>query len=192
LSDKLLLFHYKMNIEITEAKSREELKEILLLQEKNHRDTLSNLEDGFVSLKHELPLLEKMNVVTPQIIAKAENKVVAFALVMPVAFKKDVPVLLPLFEMLENVSYKGKKIVDYSYYVMGQICVDEAYRGMGIFDRLYAKHKEIYSNQFDICVTEIASRNKRSMKAHQRVGFEIVHTFQDKLDEWNIVVWDWK
>ncbi len=181
-----------MNIEITEASTRAELQEILLLQEKNHRDTLSNQEDGFVSLKHELTLLEKMNAVTPQIIAKAENKVVAFALVMPVAFKNDVPVLIPLFEMLENVFYKGKKIVDHPYYVMGQICVDEAYRGMGIFDTLYAKHKEIYSKQFDICVTEIASRNKRSMKAHQRVGFDVVHTFQDKLDEWNIVVWDWK
>ena len=189
------VFNIKMKIEITEATTTEELKEILSLQEKNHRDTLSHgkgLEDGFLSLKHELLLLEKMNAVVPQIIAKAENKVVAFALVMPVSFKADVPVLIPLFEMLNNISYKDKKIVDYNYYVMGQICVDEAYRAMGIFDGLYAKHKEIYSTKFDICVTEIASHNGRSMKAHQRVGFEIIHTFRDQTNEWNIVVWNWK
>ena len=184
-----------MNIKITEAKTRDELKEILILQEKNHRDTLSNgngWEDGFLSLKHELALMEKMNVVAPQIIAKAENKVVAFALVMPESFKTEVPVLKPLFEILKDTSYKGKKIISHNYYVMGQICVAKEYRAMGIFDSLYAKHKEIYSKQFALCVTEIATRNKRSMKAHQRVGFEIIHTFRDSLDEWNIVVWDWK
>ncbi len=184
-----------MNIEITETRNRTELEEILILQGKNHRNTLSEekgLENGFLSVRHDLEILEKMNLMAPQIIAKAENKVVAFALVMPVAFKTAIPALIPLFEMLKEVDYKGKKVVNYNYYVMGQICVDEAYRSMGIFDQLYAKHKEIYSRQFDICVTEIATRNMRSMKAHERVGFKVIHTFRDQLDEWNVVVWDWK
>ena len=184
-----------MELKITEANSPEELMEILILQEKNHRHNISieaGLENGFLSVRHELAVLEKMNLASPQIIAKVDNKVVAFAMVMLRSFKASIPALIPLFETLEEVSYKEKRITHYNYYVMGQICIDENYRSKGIFDQLYSKHKEIYSKQFDICVTEISSKNLRSMKAHQRVGFEVVHTFQDKVDKWNIVVWDWK
>ena len=184
-----------MELKITETNSKEELMEILILQEKNHRHNISieaGLKNGFLSVRHELAVLEKMNLASPQIIAKVDNKVVAFAMVMLHSFKASIPALIPLFETLEEVSYKGKQITHYNYYVMGQICIDESYRSKGIFDQLYSKHKEVYSKKFDICVTEISSKNLRSMKAHQRVGFEVVHTFQDKVDEWNIVVWDWK
>jgi hypothetical protein len=29
------------------------------------------------------------------------------------------------------------------------------------------------------------------MKAHVRTGFQTIHTFQDKIDNWNILLWDW-
>ena len=182
-------------IEIKEANLLEELVQILELQEKNHRDVLGidkGLANGFLSVRHDLKLLKEMNDTSPQIIAKSDEKVVAFALVMLESFKNSVPALIPMFETLKEVLYKGKSITAYNYYVMGQICVDESYRAIGIFDLLYAKHKEVYSTQYDICVTEISSKNLRSMRAHKRVGFEVVYTFIDETDEWNIVVWDWK
>jgi len=183
-----------MQIEITQANSQEELIEILKLQEKNHRETISleeGLKNGFLSVRHDLKLLEEMNAKSPQIIAKADQKVVAFAMVMLDDFKFSLPALVPLFKTLDEVFYKGKLITQYKYYVMGQICIDEKFRSKGIFDKLYLKHKEVYSGQYEICVTEISSRNLRSMKAHKRVGFEVVHTFKDDLDEWNVVVWNW-
>jgi hypothetical protein len=78
------------------------------------------------------------------------------------------------------------------YYVMGQICVAENYRGQGVFDGLYQKHREKYSSQFDLLITEVSKRNTRSMKAHERVGFKTVHSFRDHTDEWNIILWDWR
>ena len=183
-----------MPFEITEASTKQDLTEILELQAKNHRERLSEEEkskNGFLSVKHDPATLEAMNREAPQIIAKAGDKVVGFAMVMLESFGREVPELLPLFETLKTTSYKGKKITDQRFYVMGQICVDEQYRAQGMVDKLYRKHKEVYSKKFDICVTEIASGNLRSMKAHQRVGFQIVHTFRDATDEWNIVVWDW-
>ena len=78
------------------------------------------------------------------------------------------------------------------YYAMGQICVAEGYRGMGIFDGLYAKHKENLSARFELCVTEIAKRNTRSLAAHKRVGFEIIHEYYDTIypELWEVVAWD--
>ena len=74
---------------------------------------------------------------------------------------------------------------------MGQICVGKDYRGQGVFRQLYLAHRERLSQDFDYCITEVSTSNIRSMRAHQNIGFQVLHTFTDELDEWNIVLWDW-
>ncbi|MBX9851807.1 MAG: GNAT family N-acetyltransferase [Cytophagaceae bacterium] len=164
-----------MNIEITLAQAKEELEQILILQEKNliwniPSEKLS--DNGFLTIQHDLTLLDSMNHKAKQIIAKDGEKVVGFALVMLKEFKDTVPLLKPMFEIFNNVSYKGKLLSQLNYYVLGQICVDLHYRGQGIFDKLYLKHKEIYSRKFELCLTEVAVKNERSMKAHERVALK--------------------
>lgn len=75
---------------------------------------------------------------------------------------------------------------------MGQICVADGYRGQGVFDGLYAKMKETCRRDYDLVITEIAERNARSIRAHERVGFQTLHTFSDEVakEDWRVVVWD--
>lgn len=177
------------------AQTAQELEQILDLQETNLGRNLSDeskRNNGFVTVKHDLAVLKKMNAAAPQIIAKDGERVVGYALVMPKEFSAFVPVLVPMFEMFEKLSFQGKKLTDYSYYVMGQICVADTHRGTGIFEGLYHKHREAYSRQFEICLTEVSSRNTRSMRAHEKVGFQTIHNFDDQTDNWNIMLWDWK
>lgn len=185
----------KTDVKIDLAKTEQDLIEILALQLANHRQHIpaqQGIEEGFVTVKHNLVLLTEMNKVAPQIIAKVNGKVAAYALVMLPSFGKLIPELVPMFKMLQTLSFEGKPIVDYEYYVMGQVCIDANYRGIGIFDKLYQKHKDIYAFEFDLCITEISTSNWRSMRAHERVGFTTIHTFKDAIDEWNVVAWNWK
>jgi hypothetical protein len=184
----------KTSVSLKLAETTMELEQILGLQEKNLVHTLSEADkksNGFVTVRHDLDLLKKMNAVTRQIIAKDGDNVVGYALVMLKSFSSMIPVLQPMFDMFGKLTYKGKSLEDYSYYVMGQICIADTHRGMGIFEGLYAKHKEIYSPKFDICLTEISSSNLRSMRAHEKAGFTVLHNFDDKTDNWNIMIWDW-
>lgn len=172
----------------------EELTQILALQKENLPENTSpkiQQEEGFVTVKHSLELLQKMNDRAPQVIAVENNKVVGYALVMMKEFSTLIPVLTPMFNMFASIPYRKKMLSEYRYYVMGQICVKEGYRGKGVFPELYRKHKEVYGQRFQMCITEVSTRNKRSMNAHARVGFQVVHTFRDNTDEWNILVWDW-
>ena len=75
--------------------------------------------------------------------------------------------------------------------MMGQVCVAKPYRGRGVFDSLYAAHREHLKSRFDACVTEISVRNPRSRKAHERVGFEELERYGDATDEWIVVIWNW-
>ena len=179
---------------IRKAKTTLDLKNILLLQGENMKSTLSEkeqIEEGFITVRHTLDQLKKMQIASPQILAFDKEKLAGYALVMPRELKATIPVLIPMFSLLDTLSYDGTPIKNLSYYVMGQICIGKDYRGQGVFRQLYAAHKEFLSSQYDYCITEVSSSNTRSMGAHLKVGFEILHTFTDASDEWNIVLWDW-
>lgn len=182
-------------VRFTTINNDEDIQQVLALQRAN-LSTQVSLEvaasQGFVTVQHDFDLLKKMNEAIPQVIAKEGDQVVGYALVMLPSFQDLIPVLKPMFLLFDSIEYFGKKITGYQYYVMGQICVAESHRGAGIFDGMYQKHRELYQGKFDFIVTEIATRNIRSLRAHQRVGFEAVHSFQDETDYWEIVVWDWK
>lgn len=109
------------------VESKVELMDILSLQDKNHLENLlldQKKTNGFVTVRHTLDLLEKMNEQTPQIVAVDEqNHVVGYALSMLNSFSNMIPALVPMFEMFENIQFQGKKLSEYNYYVMGQICV---------------------------------------------------------------------
>jgi ribosomal protein S18 acetylase RimI-like enzyme len=180
-------------ISIELAHSVEDLEQILALQAENHKSVVSKegLSNGFVTVKHNLTLLSSMNASAGQVIAKSEGTVVGYALVMLEEFKEKIPVLEPMFDMFKSLTFNQRPLPEFRYYVMGQICVADGFRGLSIVDRMYAKHKEIYSKRFDVCLTEVSTSNPRSMRAHERVGFKTIHTFSDATDEWNILLWDW-
>ncbi len=184
-----------MPISIAAATNDADLTGILTLQSANQTATVSadyQKDQGFVTLTHSLAMLRQMNEAAPQVIAKDGDAVVGYALTLLPSVKTVVPALLPLFEQFDNVVYRGQTINTYRYYVMGQVCVDEAYRGQGLFDGLYAAHREQFSDRFDLLVTDIATRNTRSRRAHERVGFVETDEFTDAIDRWVVVVWDWR
>ena len=171
-----------------------DLIDILALQKKNTKTAVPPEEietQGFVTVEHSLTQLEKMQALIPQIIAVKNRALAGYALSMSRELKATVPVLIPLFERLETLHYNGRAVKELSYYVMGQICVDKSFRGQGVFRQLYAAHKSLLSQQYDYCITEVSTRNLRSMQAHFSIGFELLHCFTDAQDEWNIVLWDW-
>lgn len=181
-------------MEITIATTEKDLQEIIALQKVNlgvHLSAEQKKEQGFVTVQHDLEVLTRMNESVRQIIAKDKSRVVGYALVMLREFSAAVPVLKPMFDMFGTLAHEGNFLSDYHYYVMGQICIDQDYRGQGLFQALYLKHKELYATQYDFCLTEVSTSNLRSMKAHHNMGFKIIHTFRDKTDEWNILLWDW-
>ncbi len=174
------------------ADSLQDLEGILVLQRQNLATSLTSLDQGFVTVVHSINELQKMNNYSQHIIAKDGERVIAYLLAMTFACKEDVPVLLPMFEQFEKITYKNKKLSTYNYLVVGQVCVADGYRGKGILNQCYALYKDTHSVNYDFAITEIATRNITSIKAHQKIGFQEIIRFTDSLpEEWSIVVWDW-
>lgn len=181
-------------VSIRETNSPVDLSNILVLQAKNTKLSLSKIEQekqGYVSVRHTFDQLEKMNATAAQIIAVDGKTLVGYALVMPRTLKATIPILMPMFALLDTLNYRNIPVKELNYYVMGQICVAENYRRQGVFRKLYEAHRRRFSMTYDCCITEVSSGNLRSMQAHLAIGFELLHTFTDATDEWNIVIWNW-
>jgi len=180
---------------LTTAQTTEDLEQILVLQQQNLIQNIDETEmqtQGFVTMKHSLPVLQQMHDLAPSVIARDNGEVVGYALVMLRECRELFPPLEPMFNNLDKLEYRNQPLNEYRFYVMGQVCIDKKYRRTGLFDQLYHKHKEIYSNQFDFIITEVSTRNHRSLRAHERVGFETLDSYHDELDEWAVVLWNWK
>lgn len=181
------------NYTITTAQSENDLIQMLHLQQKNLAQNISAEQlqkEGFVTVQHTLEILKRMNEAEPQVIACSEGKVIGYALLMLKSFRKDIPILEPMFQKIEELSYQGKPLRDYRFVAMGQICIDEDFRGLGVFADLYKGIKQQTAGRFDLCITEVALRNPRSMRAHAKVGFENVAQYQDEIDYWALLLWD--
>lgn len=183
-------------ISYTTSKTDKDLLQILELQKSNLPVSLSGEEiatQGFVTVSHSLADLQKMNSIEESIVAKDGEQVVAYLLAMTELSKKDIPVLVPMFDMFDNIVFRGKKIPEHRYIVVGQVCVAAGYRGVGILDGCYRAYKQHFEGKYDFAITEISKRNPRSLNAHKRVGFDTIHEYEAPDGEtWCIVLWDWK
>ncbi|OEK09393.1 GNAT family N-acetyltransferase [Flavivirga aquatica] len=178
------------NIIYKRIETTEELQQILELQELNLSTSISDQEkkkEGFVTVHHTFEILKLMNNKCAHIIAKSNNRVVGYALCMAKDFKDEIDVLKPMFDNIEDNIRKGIK-----YIVMGQICIDKSYRKQGVFKSLYSRMKEILKHKYDCIVTEVDSKNERSLGAHLSIGFKILYSYSFNNQDWKILSWNIK
>jgi L-amino acid N-acyltransferase YncA len=184
----------KRMVHLSLSQSTADLEGILSLQHENLSTNLSQEEkdkQGFVTIQHNLEQLQSMHSVAPHVLAIENDQVVGYVLAMTLASREVVPLMVPLFENFDQSEIGDKKVTDYNPMVVGQVCVGKSQRGTGLFDKLYTEYREQYASTHDFAITSVALSNYRSLAAHQRVGFKILHTFQDSLHPWAIVCWDW-
>lgn len=180
---------------IKRVTNREEIEGIKRLQTANLRKNLSPEEirtQGFVTAEYSLDFLERMNRETPAIIAVKDGKVVGYALVATRALIGEHELLDDLFRQVDEQVFRGVKLSEKNYVLVGQLCVAKEYRGKGLSGKMYEFFRSQLSGQFDYCLTDVQVSNPRSISAHLRSGFEILGQLSYGGCPWKIVIWDWR
>ena len=174
------------SLRITQVANDDDVKGILALHQANLRTRISPEEaqaEGFCTAEYDLSFLKKMK---GSIIAKTvDGEVVGYVLCVTRELFGLHPLLDSLFEEID-------KIVRVNYCVCGQLCVAKGYRGQGLAGKLYAAFRSTLEVRYDACCTDVASDNPRSLRAHEKVGFETISSvFHDRV-RFDIVKWDWR
>ena len=177
------------------ASTDQHFEQILQLQKQNLFRSISaeqQAQQGFVFAEHTVPLLKMMAAQLPQVIAVSSGKVIGYNLAMPVSMRNEIPSLVPMFDQFERSEYRGKPLSTYSYIVGGQVCVDKDFRGQDLLRRLYHETRNRLSPGYQLCVTEVSARNIAGLKAHHKMGFEVISTYHDGIELWKVVVWNFE
>ena len=178
------------------ADNDNDLLDILDLQSENLKSRLKSTEsqrEGYVTVEHDLNLLSALNSPYKHIIARSDNDLAGYALVMERKWSKEIDVLIPMFREIDSQVYQGIELKESRYFVMGQVCVAANFRRKGIFRGLYDKMRQTMSTDFDFIITEIASDNQRSLDAHLAIGFEEFHRYSTNSNfDWVLVLQDYR
>ena len=174
------------------VKTQEEMKGVLAIQQANLRKNITQEEaetQGFLMAEYDLDFLELLNQKSPGIIAKDGEKVVGYSLVALPETARQHPLLADLVQNIERCIFEGKPVENYA--IVAQLCVSKEYRGQDLAQKLYGSFRDHYANRYTYCVTDVAQANHRSLKAHQKRGFQVIDTLDYGGIGWNIVLWDW-
>ncbi|NJN32893.1 MAG: GNAT family N-acetyltransferase [Saprospiraceae bacterium] len=159
----------------------EEISALLALQKENLKinlDTETIDSQGFVTFVYNPEIIADM-MTEPQIIAKFDDTIIGYALTTALTYARKMTLMRPLAELAETLTYQNTPLSSLRYYIIGQVCVRAGFRGIGVFDALYDGHRQLLASRYDCCITEIDWENKRSLAAHKRIGFEIIHEYFD-------------
>jgi RimJ/RimL family protein N-acetyltransferase len=96
-----------------------------------------------------------------------------------------------LIDNFDNIEYKGRKLKDVKYVVVGQLCLAKGYRGMGLVPSMYNFYRDSLRDKYECCLTEVDDKNLRSLQAHLKCGFQIVQTVHHENGIWYFILWDW-
>ncbi len=173
-------------IRYIQASSDWELRQILVLQQQNLPKNLTKEElhtQGFLTVEHTFDLLKEMNIVFPHTLAMDSGKLVGYALSMSPKFGDTIALLRPMFSQIESLLGSG-----HDYMVMGQICIAKSHRGKGVFRNLYGKMREFLPEDCRKIITEVDTKNTRSLQAHYAIGFRELKRYPKAGREWSLIV----
>ena len=171
-----------------------ELEGIKQLQDANLKKNLSEEmagSEGFVMADYTLDFLQAMHAESPSIVAMDNGRVIGYALSATKSIRHQHALLADLFNAIDKINYNHQLLENSKYVVVGQLCVALGYRGTGLAQNMYNYFKSSLSPEFDYCITDVANENIRSLKAHQKTGFQVIDTLNYGGIIWNIILWDW-
>lgn len=181
-------------IEIKCVTKDSELEAIQALQRANLRKNLSETEatkEGFLIAEYSLDFLRRMQKSHSSVIAADGDQLAGYALVTARNVRDGHPLLDDLCTQIDQLTYKNRPLKDSNYVLVGQLCVEKCHRGKGLVQQMYGLFRESLLRDYEYAITDVTRANRRSLQAHLKTGFEVIHTIRFEGLEWDVILWDW-
>ena len=166
---------------LTRNATIEDIPQISGLQQKYHVASISeqDKQDGFVTtlFTHEqfAELITTENGIT---VACDGDQIIAYAMAASWDFWSKWPLFQFMIADLGNTTYQGVALSTENSYQYGPVCIDKAYRGMGVLEAVFHASARQMSSRFPYLITFINQLNPRSFAAHTRkLGMDVIKPF---------------
>ncbi|MBS2001393.1 MAG: GNAT family N-acetyltransferase [Cyanobacteria bacterium SZAS LIN-5] len=143
--------------------------------------------DGFLSSDFTAEQFEQMAKSVALIVALDAGQVIGFVCASTPEFNRNVPVPAAMMQRFPRIKIGSRRLNEVSSFISGPVCVEKSYRGQGVFEALYNKLFDATATDFDVALAFIATSNPRSVKAHGKVGMDVIDRFDVAGREFYIV-----
>lgn len=150
------------------------------LQQRYHVKTIKEADraDGFVTtLFTESQFQELIANENGLAVALDGEKVVGYAMAASWQYWSVWPLFQHMIDDLASCRYRGRRLSTENSYQYGPICIDKDYRGGQVLPNLFEFSRRQLAARFPILITFINQNNPRSLRAHSKLGLEIVKPF---------------
>ena len=73
------------------------------------------------------------------------------------------PIVRSMLDLADTIDVNGKPIAEQRWALRGPVCIDEAFRGCGIYASFNATTEEFYRERYDLGVVFVSADNPRSL-----------------------------
>jgi GNAT superfamily N-acetyltransferase len=160
---------------------------ILVLQNRNLLSNLSEAEqkNGFVTTAFTFAQIEALMAdggVFVAVETSADDQsetVIGYAFAGTWAYFAQWPIFPFMLARLPALDFDGRVITEANSFQYGPVCVDAAYRGLGVFPRLFETMRLGMCERYSIGVTFINRLNPHSYHAHtKKLGMTVIDEFE--------------
>lgn len=163
-----------------EAAQQSDFEQVVSLQKRNSLAVLKadELDDGFLSSSFSATQFAQISESVALYVARNNSSVIGFVCASTPEFNRSFPLPAAMIERFPEISIGSHLLTELRSFITGPVCVDKNYRGQGIFEALYGALFEAQKTRFDVALALISVANKRSIKAHQKVGMDAIDSFR--------------
>ncbi len=166
----------------------EDFEQIVALQNKNLVEILDQTEqkDGFLSAAFSVEEFQAMDEDLCVVVCVDAGQVCGYACASSVEYNQQFPLVAAMIERFQKIHYQAKPLTSYRSFIYGPVCIDKAYRGQGVLTGLFNQMQKLLREREsppELLIVLISAQNERSLKAHQKLGIEMIDQFlfKDKL-----------
>ncbi|MEP1096357.1 MAG: GNAT family acetyltransferase [Cyclobacteriaceae bacterium] len=105
------------------------------------------------------------------------GQIIAYVFAGKWEFFEQWPIFPYMTSRFSNLKFQDFDISTASTFQYGPVCVDLAYRGKKVFNAVFEEMRLEWRKKFPLSITFINSVNEVSVKAHAKLGWEVIDRF---------------
>lgn len=172
----------------------EDIPGVLALQAQYLYANLTDAQrlDGFVTTPFTVLQLEAVIAERGLFIALDDSQVVAYVFAASWDYFFQWEMFREMSRYLPDLPpFHGRQIGTSNSFQYGPVCIDLAYRGGGLLQRIFETMRVAFKEKYPISLTFINLVNERSMRAHtQKLNWEVVGHFDFNDKKYAILAFD--
>lgn len=156
-----------------------DIEGILALQKSNLYSELTAAQRtrGFVTTPFTIPQIEEIIEEDGIFVVERKGQIIAYAFAGTWKYFEQWAIFPFMAVRLPGLSFKGGEITTSNSFQYGPVCIDAQYRGKKLLNSIFEVMRLEFVQKFPISITFINKVNQISLRAHQKLGWEIVDEF---------------